>query len=186
MLNSFYDKFIFTNGLQYSHNNFFLLNMPFAILPIDVLVGIAEKDDKDLNLKLYYAIRESVKNAVSKDFRIDFGVQGEKGLDFMQAYLTASGWGKIERNDLDTEKGHALVIVTSSPVAAECRNAKAPVDTFLRGMLAGIFSTYFKRDVECVEVSCAALRANRCEFIVKPLAEFDFSRKITREQLRVE
>lgn len=186
MLNSFYDRYIFTNGLQYTHNNFFLLNMPFAIIPIGIFAGIAEKNDGELNIKLYYAIKEAVKNSVRKDFQLDFGTQGEKGLDFMQVYFTASGWGKIERTDLDTEKAHALVTITDSPVAKSCKNATIPADTFLRGILAGIFSIYFKRDVECVEATCAAMQANQCDFMIKPAEEFNFDNKTTREQLRVE
>ena|SRR3989344_3101105 len=186
MLNSFYDRYIFTNGLQYIQDNFFLLNMPFAIIPVDIFAGIAENEDRELNIKLYRAVRESVRKSVREDFQIDFGISGEKGLDFMQAYFSASGWGKIERTDLNREKAHALVTVTNSPVAKSCRKAKAPVDTFLRGILAGIFSIYFKKDVDCVETACAALHANHCTFVIKPLAEFDFEKRITREQLRVE
>lgn len=186
MLNSFYDKFIFTNGLQYRRNNFFLLNMPFAILPIDILVGIAEKEDKELNIKLYYAVKESIKNAVRQDFQVDFGAQGERGLDFMQTFFSASGWGKIERTDLKPGLAHALVTITDSPVAKNAKNSKNPADTFMRGILAGIFSIYFKKDVDCVETTCACQNANQCDFVIKPLAEFDFEKKIAREQLRVE
>ncbi|HLC92262.1 MAG TPA: 4-vinyl reductase [archaeon] len=186
MLNSFYDKFIFTSGLQYTHNNFFLLNMPFTIIPIDILVGLAEMDDKDLNIKLYYSVKESVKNAVRKDFQIDFGVQGEKGLDFMQTFFSASGWGKIDRTDLDLEKCHALVSVANSPIAMNCKKCQTPADTFLRGILAGIFSIYFKKDVECVESNCAALHANQCDFVIKPIEEFDFTKTATRGQLKVD
>ncbi|MBI4210392.1 MAG: hypothetical protein HY544_02705 [Candidatus Diapherotrites archaeon] len=185
MLNSFYDKFIFTNGIQYTHSNFYLVNMPFVMLPADLLAGIAAAEDGAANRHMYKAIKEAVRQNVRKDFQIDFGVEGEKGLEFMQAYFIASGWGQMEFNDINSEKGHALISVANSPVAANCKNAKAPVDTVLRGILAGIFSTHFRKDVECVEVKCAALNAQQCDFIVKPLAEFDFGNPNTRAQLEV-
>ncbi len=185
MLNSFFDKFIFTSALKYSHNNFYLINMPFFIMPVDIIAGIAQKENQQLNLELYYAVKEAVKSSVRKDFQVDFGIQGEKGLEFMEAFFTASGWGKLERTDMDKEKCQALVSVTSSPIASACRNAKAPVDTFMRGVLAGILSIYFKKDVECVEVKCAALSAQQCDFVIKPLAEFNFENPYTRTQLRV-
>lgn len=185
MLNSFFDKFIFMNSIRYKHNNFFLVNLPFVILPTHVLAGIAEKHDKDLNREIYFAIKDSVKGSLKKDFKVDFGVEGEKGLAFMETFFTASGWGKLERNDLDFDKKRAMVVVTDSPVAAMCKKAKAPVDTFIRGFLAGIFSIYFKKDVDCVEVKCSALGDQKCEFVIKELSEFNFKNKMTRDQLQI-
>ena len=144
MLNSFYDKFIFTNALKYKHNNFYLINLPFVILPVEVLVGIAKRHDSAVDREIYYGLKESIKDSVKKEFQIDFGVYGERGLDFMETYFTASGWGKLQRVDLDHEKSYAIVNVTHSPIALNIKQAKAPVDTFLRGFLAGIFSIYFK------------------------------------------
>ena len=186
MLNSFFDKYIFTNGLKYTHHNFYLLNLPFVILPIDIIVGIMQKEDKELNQKIYYSIKEAMKNSIRKDFQVDFGAQGELGLEFMGAFFTASGWGKIETTDTDMEKCHALVTVTDSPVAANCKNVRAPVDAPLRAVLAGIFSIYFKKDVDCVEVKCSALNDAHCDFVIKPLAEFNFDNPNTRSQLKVE
>src|SRR3989344_2341397 len=180
MLNSFFDKFIFTSTLTYKHNNFFLVNMPFVILPAQVLARIAEKGDKDLNNELYFAVKDSLKTSLRKELQIDFGVEGDKGLEFMEAFFTASGWGKLERADLDFEKAHAIVSVSNSIVAAQCQGVKAPVDTFLRGFLAGIFSTYFKKDVDCVETKCASQNSQSCDFVIKPLAEFNFENAATR------
>ncbi|HIH09606.1 MAG TPA: hypothetical protein HA254_02945 [Candidatus Diapherotrites archaeon] len=184
MLNSFYDKFIFTNALHYTHNNFYLINMPFAIIPIDVIAGICQKEDRETNLQIYYSVKEAVKTSVRKDFKIDFGLEGEKGLEFMEAFITASGWGKIEKSDISMEKAHALVSASNSAVAARVRDAKMPVDTLLRAILAGIYSIYFKRDVDCVEVKCTALNCQQCDFVIKPAGEFNFDNPITRSQLR--
>lgn len=186
MFNSFYDKFVFTNGLKYKHNNLFLLNLPFVILPTDALVSIAKQGNADTNREIYYAVKSSIKGALKKEFQIDFGVQGERGLEFMEAYFTASGWGKLSRTDLDFEKKHALVSVMNSAVANNSGKSKLPVDTFLRGFLAGIFTIYFKQDVDCVETHCEAVSGNRCNFVIKPLSEFNFENKLTRGQLNVE
>ncbi|MFH1391660.1 MAG: V4R domain-containing protein [Candidatus Diapherotrites archaeon] len=186
MLNSFYDKFIFTNGLKYKHNNFYLINLPFVILPVDVLIGIAEVNDSKLNKEIYYAIKNSIKGSLNKEFQIDFGISGDKGLEFMETYFTASGWGKLQRTNLDFEKNRALISVENSPVAINSTKAKLHADSFIRGFLAGIFSIYFKKDVECVEVKCKALGETHCDFIVKPIEEFNFEKKLVREQLKVE
>lgn len=186
LLNSFYDKFVFTNALQYRNNNFFLVNLPFVILPVDVLSFIASKEDSNLNYSLYSAVKQAVIANMKKSFEVDFGLEGEKGLSFMEAYLSASGWGRIERTDLDFEKGRCLVSVTNSPIASNCNKARAPVDTLLRGLLAGLYSIYFNREVECLETRCSALGEQHCDFVIKTLEEFDFTNPLTRSQLRVE
>jgi len=155
-------------------------------MPIDALVGIAERNDADLNKEIYYSVKDSIKGTLKKEFQVDFGVSGDKGIEFMETYFTASGWGKLQRTNLDFEKQHALVSVDNSPVALNCTKAKLPVDSFLRGFLAGIFSIYFKKNVECVEVKCKALGENYCDFIIKPLEEFNFEKKLVRKQLKVE
>lgn len=183
MLNTFYDRFIYTNSLKYKDNNFYLLNLPFVILPVSVLVAIAEKNDKSLNLELYYSVKESVGASLKKEFEIDFGFEGERGLEFMQSFFTASGWGKFEIIDLDKENARAIVGVMHSPVSLLVKTCKSPCDTFLRGFIAGVFSIYFKKNVDCVEVKCMCMGQTSCEFVVKPLGEFNFESGLTRNQL---
>ncbi|MEM4257005.1 MAG: 4-vinyl reductase [Candidatus Diapherotrites archaeon] len=183
MLNSFYDKFIFANALQYKQNNFYLANLPFVILPVSVLISIAEKNDKNLDLSLYYSVKDSITYSLRKELELDFGIEGKKSIDFMRTFFTASGWGSIEIIDIDTEKGRAIVKVENSPVAKNVKNTKKPCDTFLRGFLAGIFTIYFKIDVDCVETKCIATGSPNCEFIIKPLKEFNFENPLTRSQL---
>ena len=186
MLNSFLDKFIFTNSLQYKHNNFFLADVPFAIIPLDALAGIAKLEDRELNFGIYKSVKESTQNSLRRQFQIDFGVEGQKGLDFMNAFFTASGWGEIQVTDFDEKKSHAMVSVSNSAVAQNVKGAKLPVDTFMRGFLAGVFSIYFKSDVDCVETKCLGQSASHCDFVIKPLSEFKFDNPLTRSQLRVE
>ena len=49
MINSFLDKYIFTGGLKYSHNNFFLMEIPFLMVPTELLVSLAQKGDKNFD-----------------------------------------------------------------------------------------------------------------------------------------
>lgn len=183
MLNSFFDRFIFANALQYKENNFYLANLPFVILPVSVLISIAERNDMPLNLSLYYSVKDSVVFSLRKEFELDFGTEGKKSLDFMRSFFVASGWGSIEFIDVNFQNGRAIVLVDNSPVARNVANAKAPCDTFLRGFLAGLFSVYFKINVDCVEAKCIALGSPHCEFVIKPLREFNFDSSLTRAQL---
>ena len=78
----------------------------------------------------------------------------------------------------------AIVVVDNSPFAFALKGKLSfPVDVFLRGTLAGIFSKLFEEDIDCVEVECAALTSERCKFILKPKTEFDFANAIVGQQL---
>jgi len=187
MLNSFFDKFIFTNGLKYKHNNFYLLNLPFVILPTELLIGIVSKEDKDMNLDLYYSIKEATHKRLIRQFDLDFGLQGDRALIFIRNFFSASGWGGIKVIDFDEKKKRAIIVVSNSPIATALHGkVKSPVDHLLRGVFAGVFSSLLKTDLECLEHKCAAVNERECEFIIKELHDFDFNKKETRRQLRVD
>lgn len=187
MLNTFYDKFIFTGGLKYSHNNFYLMNLPFLIMPLELLSGLAARQDHGVDLDIYYSAKDSTAGSLLKQFDLDFGLHGEKALQVVEEFFTASGWGSIQHLDRDDVNKRAIVIVKDSPIAHALHGkVKYPVDHFMRGVFAGLFSHAFKADVECVESKCLALNEESCHFTIKQAKEFDFSKKDVRRQLRID
>jgi predicted hydrocarbon binding protein len=183
MLNSFLDKYIFTNSFNYKHNNFYLINIPLVILPVNTLVAIAEQNNKDLNIEVYYSVKESLISLIKENIISEFGTSNEKIVEFMNNFFSACGWGKIDIIDLDKSNTRAIISVTNSPVSKLCKTSKSPCDTFLRGFFAATFSAYFKKDIDCVEIKCACLGSQSCEFIIKPIQEFNFENNLTRNQL---
>jgi len=187
LLNTFFDKFIFTNGLKYKHNNFFLINIPFCIVPSELLVSISALGKKQLDQDIYYAVKDSTRRSLLKQFDLDFGLEGKKNLGLISEFFSASGWGKISIVDLDEKGARAIIVVNSSPVASALHGkAKAPVDHFLRGIFAGLMWGFFNENVDCVETACTAINDQQCKFIIKKQAEFDFSHNFTRMQLNPE
>jgi len=186
LLNNFYDKFIFTNGLKFKEHNFFLMDLPFIICPAQLLTCLLETGDIDFERKLYNAIKESTSRHLIPLFGAEFGLRGEKMLDFLEKYFIASGWGLLKNIDLDFKAKKAIVSVSSNPFAGKLHcSPKMPVDHILRGIIAGIFSSVFGEGVDCVETHCIALGEASCEFIVKKHKEFDFSDSRVRQQLGI-
>lgn len=186
MLNNFFDKFIFTNSLRYTHNNFYLMNIPFVIFPVDALNELFSKNDSDFNVKIYSAIKASVKNDLLKQFNIDFGLNGNKSLELVEQFFTASGWGNLQNVNLDLQKNHAIVSVSNSPFASELAGKiSTESDHLIRGVLAGLFSYAFNEDVDCVETKCLCTGGEQCQFIIKPFKEFDLANPKTREQIEI-
>ena len=184
MLNRFYDKFIFTNALKYKHGNFFLINMPFLIIPTELLVSLSAKDDEELGKEIYYLIKDATRKNLLKQFDLDFGLKGGQAVKFIEEFFSASGWGEIKNIDLNIPKKQAIVQVKNSPIAFPLHGkVKHEADHILRGVFAGLFSKIFKTGVECVELRCAALNRDECEFIIKEQKHFDLKKKQVLRQL---
>lgn len=186
MLNNFYDKFIFTNGLKFKGSNFFLIDLPFLICPAEIFVALLETGDPEFERKLYAAVKESVARHLIPLFGTEFGLHGEKMLDFLETYFIASGWGLLKNVDIDLKAKKAIVNVSSNPVGGRLHGKpKTPVDHILRGIIAGVFSSVFAESVDCVETHCIALGEKNCEFIVKRHKEFDFGDTRVRNQIGI-
>jgi predicted hydrocarbon binding protein len=184
MLNSFFDKYIFTNTLKYKNNNFFLLNIPFAIIPNELIVSISSQNNIEFNRIIYSMIKESTRKNLVRQFAFDFKIDRKKAMQLFETFFTASGWGKIQNIDTDFEGKRAILTVENSPVASSLKGkVNFPVDIMLRAIFAGIFSEVFEINVDCVESECVAAGGDRCKFIVKPENEFDLSKKAVRDQL---
>jgi predicted hydrocarbon binding protein len=184
MLNSFFDKYIFTNTLKYRNNNFFLLNIPFSIIPTEIIVAISSQNDIEFNRKIYFSIKENTRKNMVKQFQLDFGLDRKKSLIVFENFFSASGWGKIQTIDINFENKRAIIIVENSPIATSLKGKVSfPVDIILRAIFAGIFSEAFQENVDCVESECVAVSGERCKFIIKPEHNFDLSKKIVRDQL---
>ncbi|HPM85769.1 MAG TPA: 4-vinyl reductase [archaeon] len=187
MLNSFFDKFIFTSTLKYTHNNFYLIDIPFFIAPTETLTSICEVQDNEFHKKIYESVKKSTLENLMKEFGANIGSEKKKQLDFFQNFFTASGWGKIQLIDLQPEGKKAIIILENSPFASKLKGkTQLPADVFLRGTFAGIFSKIFEENIDCVESECAALNGEKCKFIIKPKTEFDFANKIVQDQLSQE
>jgi len=187
LINSFYDKFIFTNSVFWRNNNFFLMDIPFVMLPTDIITGLISENNHDFNKKIYSIVRNSVKKNLVKEFRLDFKADGTRAVEVVEKYFSFSGWGNIENVQIDAPNARALVNVSNNPFAnALLGKAKEPVDHVFRGIFAGLFSAAFEKELDCVETHCLALGEKQCEFVIKQQHEFDVSKKETQNQLELQ
>jgi predicted hydrocarbon binding protein len=185
MLNKFLDKYIFTNTLRYIHNNFFLVNIPFLIMPVDLLSVMSGSEDLGKQKEIYSFFKDSSKKNFMPRFN-ELKIDDNTKLDFIKNFFVASGWGAIQIIDFDKSSKQAILIVDNSPFAQQLNGkTKKPADTIIRGVFSGMFSIIFEEDVDCVEIECFALNDKSCKFIVKPKNEFDFEKQVVRDQLNL-
>ncbi len=182
VLNNFFDKFIFTSQLRFKDSNFYVMDIPFVIVPVDILTGFSELDEPTVNKAVYYAFKSSSLRRLIPKFQQ--GTTKQKFLDLSQTFFGASGWGISKNIQIDDANHRAIVVVSNSPLAKAVQGkVKHPIDHYTRAMLAAIYTAYFDVQVEAVETECAALHPGDCTYVIKPLSEFDFTKEETQRQL---
>ena len=67
MLNRFYDKYIFVGGLKYQHNNFYLMGIPFVMIPTQLLLSEKLVNDHDFNKKIYYTVKSAMAKGLMRE-----------------------------------------------------------------------------------------------------------------------
>ena len=156
-------------------------------MPVEIITSLLAIQDTEFQKKIYVAIKQHTKENLIPQFSLTVGLEKQKELEILKDYFIASGWGNIQTIDLELEAKRAMILVENSPFATALKGKQQnPVDTFLRGILAGIFSKMLGEDIDCVETECAAQNSERCNFIIKPKTEFDFTNPIVQQQLSAE
>ena len=82
------------------------------------------------------------------------------------------GWGRLEVNSLDAEKGMLELEVFHSVFAETYGQSDAPVCHLIRGVFAGTWGGSIERDVIGLETQCRAVEGpGPCKFIFTPVSE---------------
>ena len=187
MINSYFDKIIYSGGLKYINNNFTVMGIPFVMVPTELLVGLSSSPDVNFQKELYITAKKSAYKSLKTQFGIDFRQEGDKGLKVIEDFFTASGWGLLSSIDLDLEHKRAIIVVNNSAIGTALQGkVKQPCDHLMRGIIAAIFQDFFNEEVDCVESECIAMNDPKCKFIVKLPHEFDCSKENVRQQLTAE
>jgi len=87
----------------------------------------------------------------------------------LMTMYSAAGWGIFKATYVDSEKGSATVQAIDCFECAPSQGKKSkPYSQFIRGHIAGLFSTFFERRVDVVETECIASGNDQCQFRITP------------------
>ncbi len=92
----------------------------------------------------------------------------DKGLETVAKALKALGYGIIEFIELQENPPRARVRIYNSIECELGRGAGHPFSQYIRGLINGIMSEFFKREMTAREVKCIAMGDPYCEFELKP------------------
>jgi predicted hydrocarbon binding protein len=97
-------------------------------------------------------------------YREVFGFSDEEIVRFMMEMGSQIGWGRFELERFDSARNHLVVKVYHSPFAEAYGSSSKPVCHIIRGVLGGMASVVFGREVESKELSCLAKGDGCCRF----------------------
>jgi len=111
---------------------------------------------------------QSMKNIAELSKKI--GKTDDGVIKTLQSLFEIYGLGKLEIMNLDNDKKQVILRIKGSSLGLaqlDKQKSKTTVCTLTSGVLAGIFSYIFKKDVDCVENKCIAKGDEVCEFLIK-------------------
>lgn len=98
------------------------------------------------------------------------GDSDEGSIKTLQEIFNIFGLGELHIIDLNNKDKKAKLRLSDSSIAhvyvERHKKSKEPVCTITSGILAGMFSFIFDKEVDCVETSCLAQGKQGCEFVV--------------------
>ena len=92
----------------------------------------------------------------------------DRGLETVAKALKALGYGIIEFIELQENPPRARVRIYNSIECELGRGAGHPFSQYIRGLITGIASEFFRREMTAREVKCIAMGDPYCEFELKP------------------
>lgn len=173
MSTSLFDFFKYSKLLDITEGKMVLMKTPVNIIPTSILCEQQKILTEKFGLeKAYQTIYGAAKRG-SIDYNNEFikrmGFSDRrKIIDWQVNVVAFSGWGEIEPalEDLGNNKFSVHFKNSSYPIAYG--KADYAVDFISTGFVAGGISAAIGRDLDAVEVSCAAKGDNFCEMEVGP------------------
>lgn len=176
----FVNQFNIINGkIEILGNRYIMLDASDLLVLQDIdktkMYNVAKDNSKSgiknlvEHVSVYKGIKDqSLKNIAELSKKI--GKTDDGVIKTLQSLFEIYGLGKLEIINLDNDKKKVLIRVKDSSMAnsqLKKSKSKIPVCTLTSGILAGIFSYIFKKDVDCVEKKCLAKGEEICEFMIE-------------------
>ena len=163
MLSAFLKKLLFVRQLIMLDGKVQILGYDQLMLPVEFINVISTS-------KNIYADLKEVAEKKMTDYAKKIGVTEQGLLLNLVDIFETFGLGKVEIYDLQQEKKQAIIRIHNSTIGLDYlknKKDKKPVCIITAAILAGMFSSLFKKKVNAEEKICMAQGADFCEFMIK-------------------
>jgi predicted hydrocarbon binding protein len=174
MLSIFFRKLLLARQASIDEGEITILTKNFYMQPLYELIILQERIKKEFGkkgLKLIYETGKVGFNDLLRKIE-KFTSKKEELQSLWLSIFKICGIGNLEIIEIDREKFRAILQTNKNPFAREYLKEygkqKEGVDYLTAGIIAGFFSRFFEKEVECEEKSCIAKGNVYCSFVVKP------------------
>jgi predicted hydrocarbon binding protein len=97
------------------------------------------------------------------------GAHGMNLLYVLEAWwwpFTTQGWGNWDVDLSEQQNGFMFVNIFDSAVARTLGDVGKPVCHIYAGLLAGFFSRFIKKQLNCIEIQCYSMGETYCKFLL--------------------
>lgn len=173
MMSTFLRKLLLARQASFEEGEIKILEKYFYMQPIFDFLAFQHDSKKTFGgkiLKMLYENGKATGEDTVKHFE-KLGIKKNQLINVWINWVNMYGIAHLEIISMDEKKFEVRMRSTKSPFAREYiqrfGKQKEPVDYILAGAMAGFFSRYFGKKVECKEVSCIAKGEVSCQFVVK-------------------
>lgn len=187
MLSPFLQKLLFVNQFEVNNGKITLLGDRKIMLDASIILALQETDETkayDMAKKIGFEnisgavehakVYGAIKNAMIKELAIlgeKIGETDEGTIKTLENFFNVYGLGLMSIRDINNEQKTALIELKESAIAdawlaSHKAKSKTTVCTLTAGVLAGLFSYIFGKDIDCREQKCKAQTEDSCFFKV--------------------
>ncbi len=170
-MSSFFEKLMLAREISFKEGRIeYLRNSRLMLLSEIFLSTYTESmmDSKKELLRLYKNCKEDMRDGFIKKITGSHGNTSRgRMLGLLNQTTEFGGWGRYEYEFVNEEARRTIIRMSDGIVSSALKGkVKKPCDHILRGFAAGGMSVMFDSDVDCVEISCAAIGDPFCRFAV--------------------
>lgn len=139
-----------------------MLDQPVFLMEGSFLAEIEKNVDQDQAFQIGKETGIKMEQDIGKT-----GLSGIKMVEFMMDLLTMSGLGEFELNKFDLDDQQGEVRVRNSLIGREAKKRGNESNcSLISGILSGIFSESFEKEMEATEFKCISQGSEVCRFRV--------------------
>ncbi len=158
MISDFIQRLLFVKEFDIGNGNTEVIGTKQMLVPLKFLIEMQHADPD----QFYKYMNESVVAYIGR-IEKEFGSETFKR---MEEIFGMFGLGKLRVVDFDKENKKALVEVRDTPLLKDYTR-EYHVCSITTGVLAGMFTKLFDKEVHAIVNKCMAKGDDHCEFILK-------------------
>ncbi len=146
----------------------------------DFIIGLIEGLEEEVgpassvvmyNIGKAWGIRDAIffEDWFQKEYKYPKDIHDMNLLYVLEAWwwpFTTQGWGNWDVDLSEQKNGFMFVNIFDSAVARTLGDVGKPVCHIYAGLMAGFFSQFIKKQLNCIEIQCYSMGETYCKFLL--------------------